>query len=120
MSITKNLNKGLTDESKPREYIETAIGTAQGVYAPKCPSCSKNVHKMEEILFLEKEWHKECFLCGMGGEIGCKAMMKKGEYSTHNKIAYCNACFARNFQLGAARGAILTTAERSDVEKNHL
>ena len=110
-SISKNVKTGLTDESKPLETVNKTITHAQDVEAPKCPSCYKNVYKMDEIMFLEKEWHKDCFKCGLGNSIGCKRPLIKGDYETHANIAYCKACYASNFQLGAARGAVLNIPE---------
>lgn len=119
-SITRNLKAGLKDESKPMEIIKQSIDHAHEVIAPKCPACSKNVYKMDEILYMEKEWHKDCFICGLkDNEIGCKTLLKKGEYQTHMQIPYCTACFIHNFQLGAARGTVLRAEERPALLEAH-
>ena len=119
MSISKNLKTGLKDESKPLEAVTQTINYAQEVEAPKCPGCQKNLYRVDDIIFLENGWHKDCFVCGLGNSIGCKRPLLKGEFETHSNIAYCKACYAHNFQLGAARGALMKTDERSNVLGNN-
>jgi hypothetical protein len=70
-----------------------------GTVSPKCPVCDKSVYKMEEILAMDKSWHKGCFTCGVGdGGEGCGRTMQKGTFLDHQGTPYCNSCYNKNFK----------------------
>ena len=123
-TITKNLKGGLSmlathqtasgalTNVPVEKFLEADIAT---INVPKCPSCHKPVYKQEETLFENIPWHHDCFRCGLLESKGCKRILRKGEFETHSNIAYCNACFHQLFQIGAARGTVLSTEELSHV-----
>lgn len=40
-----------------------------GTGAPKCPTCEKSVYFNEQVLALEKAWHKRCLKCAQCGKV---------------------------------------------------
>jgi cysteine/glycine-rich protein len=96
----------------------------QGGFNNKCPACKKTVYKMEEIIHANESWHKSCFTCGgtalelsssTGSSAGCKRVLSHGDFKTQAGVAYCNACFARQFMQGAAVGAVLPSQRREST-----
>jgi len=72
---------------------------------------------MEEIVHANESWHKSCFTCGglelsSSSSSGCKRVLSHGDFKTQAGVAYCNACFARQFMQGAAVGAVLPAQRR--------
>ena len=61
----------------------------------RCPSCSRTVYKVEEILCSGCPWHKECFKCGGTGELGCQRKLNLLDFTSHFGAPYCKACYIR-------------------------
>ena len=102
--------KASSSSSSSSSYI-------QGGFNNKCPACKKTVYKMEEIVHANESWHKSCFTCGglelsSSSSSGCKRVLSHGDFKTQAGVAYCNACFARQFMQGAAVGAVLPAQRR--------
>ena len=110
--------------SSSGEFITSGgIGAAATVQSKtenntsKCPVCDKSVYKMEEILAMNKSWHKSCFTCGAQKGDGCKRTMQSGTFLDHDNTPYCNTCYNKNFkQKGYGYGSAgLSTASSSNT-----
>lgn len=62
---------------------------------PKCPTCEKNVYKMEEIVAMSRTWHKSCFVCGTNRGDGCGKTLPRDGYLEHENAPYCLTCHGR-------------------------
>jgi len=62
--------------------------------APSCAVCSKVVYKMEEVLAVDKCWHKSCFRCGASSSPGggCNQLLTKDKYESNKGVPYCKQC----------------------------
>jgi len=65
---------------------------------PKCPSCSKSVYKMEEIIAIGQSWHSTCFCCGGTNSDGCKRKLVRDNYTEKDGMPYCKACYDKLFR----------------------
>ena len=87
-SVGRSVSRTINEVSRPR----VSIGAA--VTSPLCAVCSKAVYKMEEVLAVDKCWHKGCFRCGAssvsGG--GCNQLLTKDRYESNKGVPYCKQC----------------------------
>lgn len=66
--------------------------------ANKCSICQRSVYQMEDIHALGRVWHTSCFTCGAPKGDGCGRTLKRGAYSDHENVPYCQSCFEKNFR----------------------
>ena len=66
--------------------------------APACTRCAKSVYKMEEMLAVNRVWHKACFTCGGSADDGCNRTLNLDKYLEHENNPYCEACYAALFK----------------------
>lgn len=96
--------------------VAPVAGIAEkAVHHPKCPTCEKNVYKMEEIVAMSRTWHKTCFVCGANRRDGCGKTLTRDGFLEHVNAPYCLACHgklhgAQNVQNLTASVAALSTA----------
>ena len=87
----------------------------------KCPSCSKSVYKVEEILCAGGAWHKECFKCGGFGDLGCQRKLNLSDFKSHAAVPYCKGCYMQAITKPAvvveeaAAAAVITGSEKTDL-----
>jgi hypothetical protein len=78
------------DKFRDPNYTKTHI--------EKCVCCDKPVYKTEELRSFGALWHKACFVCGGVQEgVGCKRGLANETYEFNGNIAYCKACYLKNF-----------------------
>ena len=83
----------------------------------KCPSCTKSVYKVEEILCAGGAWHKECFKCGGIGDLGCQRKLNPSDFKSHASVPYCKGCYMQAITKPAVAVAGEVVAVSSGSEK---
>ena len=68
---------------------------ASGNDATKCPSCTKSVYRVEEILCAGQSWHKGCFKCGGTGENGCSKKLSTSDFTVDGPNPFCRPCYMK-------------------------
>jgi predicted nucleic-acid-binding Zn-ribbon protein len=61
----------------------------------KCPSCTKAVYHVEEVICSGSAWHKDCFKCGGAGELGCQRKLNLSDFTLHTAVPYCKGCYMK-------------------------
>ena len=59
---------------------------------PRCPICNKSVYHAEEIVALNKSWHKACLRCE-----GCGKTLARADVQDHEGKPFCKTCYAKKF-----------------------
>lgn len=85
--------------------------------APKCSACDKSVYAAEELVALERKWHKMCFKCS-----GCDKRLSSGQEVEHDNKPYCKNCYGKRFGPkgvggGATAGCLATEDEAPITSK---
>lgn len=68
---------------------------ASGNDSTKCPSCTKSVYRVEEILCAGQSWHKVCFKCGGIGENGCGKKLSTSDFTVDGPNPFCKPCYMK-------------------------
>jgi predicted nucleic-acid-binding Zn-ribbon protein len=61
----------------------------------KCPSCTKSVYHVEEVICSGSAWHKDCFKCGGASELGCQRKLNLSDFTLHTAVPYCKGCYIK-------------------------
>ena len=61
----------------------------------KCPSCTKSVYHVEEIICSGSTWHKDCFKCGGAGDFGCQRKLNLSDFTLNTAVPYCKGCYIK-------------------------
>ncbi|KAI6651500.1 Muscle LIM protein [Oopsacas minuta] len=85
---------------------------------PRCPICNKSVYHAEEIVALNKSWHKACLRCE-----SCHKTLFRGDVQDHENKPYCKSCYAKNFATagygyGVGAGTLSSTQEPVKTDKS--
>jgi ribosomal protein L31 len=59
-----------------------------------CPRCGKSVYFAEQVLSLNRKWHKMCFKC-----VSCSKTVDIGSATDHDGELYCKGCHGRHFGI---------------------
>eukprot|EP01121_Diplochlamys_sp_Union-15-3_P007267 TRINITY_DN1835_c0_g1_i1.p1 TRINITY_DN1835_c0_g1~~TRINITY_DN1835_c0_g1_i1.p1 ORF type:complete len:119 (-),score=14.65 TRINITY_DN1835_c0_g1_i1:47-403(-) len=79
---------------------------------PKCPTCGKAVYFAEQVLALNKPWHKQCLKCKQ-----CSKSLSPGQFSDNNGNIYCKSCYASVIGLkGFGHGVSLESHRSGGAE----
>lgn len=82
-----------------------------------CPRCSKQVYMAEEIIALNKSWHKLCFKC-----VSCNKLLQPGSEKEHDEELFCNTCYGKNFGpagygYGVGAGCLSSDLDKLNIQK---
>eukprot|EP01120_Amphizonella_sp_Union-15-10_P010651 TRINITY_DN4318_c0_g1_i1.p1 TRINITY_DN4318_c0_g1~~TRINITY_DN4318_c0_g1_i1.p1 ORF type:complete len:109 (+),score=23.61 TRINITY_DN4318_c0_g1_i1:77-403(+) len=79
---------------------------------PKCPTCGKPVYFAEQVLALNKPWHKQCLKCQK-----CNKTLSPGAFSDNNDKIYCKSCYSSVIGLkGFGHGVALESHKSGGAE----
>ncbi|CAH1786467.1 unnamed protein product [Owenia fusiformis] len=103
-------------------YTGTTGGSVDKTNPNNCPRCGKAVYFAEQVLSLDRKWHKLCFRC-----LDCNRGLDSTNAAGHEGEAFCKGCHGKRygpkgygFAGGAGTGLSMDTGKRGEVTRDNV